>query len=114
MSMREATGRPSPDDRAGFYYVTIRDGDRHGLLAGPFKDDHRMALDMVPHVRAIAHQASPRQAAFAGFGTAWAEVDMGPGRLNHLLVARLEAEGKPVPDALRTPDPSSNGQPSIA
>ena len=108
MSMREATDRPSPDDRAGYYYTTIRDGDRHGLLAGPFRDDHQTALDMVPHVRDIANQVSPRQASFAGFGTAWAEVDMGPGRLNDLLAKHLTDHHLDVPAALLGA-PTANG-----
>lgn len=81
MSMQEATGRPTPDDRPGFYYVTIRDGARHGLLAGPFENNHPAALAMVAQVREVAQEVNSR-AVFAAFGTAWSEVDQGPGRLH--------------------------------
>ncbi len=81
MSMQEATNRPSPDGRPGFYYVTIRDGPRHGLLAGPFENDHPAALALVAQVREIA-QAVNTRAVFAAFGTAWSEVDQGPGILH--------------------------------
>jgi hypothetical protein len=81
MTMQEAANRSSPDDRPGWYYVTIRDGPRHGLLAGPFKDDHPAALAMVDQVRKIA-QAVNSRAVFAAFGTSWSPVDQGPGRLH--------------------------------
>lgn len=92
MTMQEAIGRPEPDDRPGFYYVTIRDGPRHGLLAGPYKDDHPAALAMVPKVRRLAHELAPTQSAFAAFGTAWSPVDQGPGRLNDQLSEQLKKE----------------------
>jgi hypothetical protein len=82
MSMEMANGRPTPDDRPGWYYVTIVAGDRHGLLAGPFRNNHPRAVAMVEWVRRLAREVSPRQAAFAGFGTAWSEVDQGPGILH--------------------------------
>lgn len=92
MTMQEATNRPEPDTRPGFYYVTIRDGPRHGLLAGPFKDNHPAALAMVPKVRQLARELAPNQSAFAAFGTAWSPVDQGPGRLNDQLTERHEKE----------------------
>lgn len=73
------------DTAPGPYYVSIRDGDRFGLLAGPFAT-HREALDLVERARAAAHEANPVQAAFAGFGTCrmrtWCT---SPGRLNEAL-----------------------------
>ena len=80
----QAANRPEPDDRPGFYYTTIINysGRRHGLLAGPFQDDHPAALAMVPRIRRIAHEVNPGDAAFSGFGTAWSEVDQGPGILH--------------------------------
>lgn len=81
MTMQEATNRPESDTRPGWYYVTIRDGPRHGLLAGPFENDHPAALAMVEQVREIA-QAVNNRAVFAAFGTAWSPVDQGPGRLH--------------------------------
>lgn len=82
MAMREATDRPEPDDRDGFYYVSIRRGERHGLLAGPFPNDHPAALAMVGWVRRLAREVNPRQAEFSAFGTAWSPVDRGPGILH--------------------------------
>lgn len=81
--VRDVAGvRPEPDDRSGYYYVTIRDGGRHGLLAGPFHNNHQAALDLVPTIRRIAGLVNSRDAAFAGFGTSWSEVDQGPGMLH--------------------------------
>jgi hypothetical protein len=80
MSMQEAN-RAEPDTRPGWYYVTIRDGPRHGLLAGPFEDDHPAALALVDQIRAVAQTVNTR-AGFAAFGTAWSEIDQGPGILH--------------------------------
>jgi hypothetical protein len=100
MTMREVTNRPEPDDRPGWYYVTIRDGPRHGLLAGPYVNDHPAALAMVPKVRELARKLSPGQSAFAGFGTAWSEVDQGPGKLNDQLAQLDATNGRTVLEAM--------------
>jgi hypothetical protein len=55
------------DDRPGDYYVSIVDGSRYALIAGPF-DTHRKALAMVPAAKKIAEELDPR-AVFYGFGT---------------------------------------------
>lgn len=57
-----------PDDSPGNYYVSCVDGDRFAFLAGPFRNDHRAALAMVPQARQIACDLDPR-AVFYGFGT---------------------------------------------
>ena len=84
MTMLNLDGRDSPDDRPGFYYVTIMDHSRHrhGLLAGPFPDDHPAALAMVKRVWRVAVLVNPSDASFAAFGTAWSPVDYGPGVLH--------------------------------
>jgi hypothetical protein len=65
----------APDTAPGYYYVTIRDGDRTGYLAGPFENDHATALATVEPARQWAHQLRPDQAAFSGFGTARLPLD---------------------------------------
>lgn len=52
-----------------FYYCSIIDGRKQGLLAGPYPD-HKTALDKVQAVKDMAYAANPAQAAFAAFGTA--------------------------------------------
>ncbi len=51
------------------FYVTVRSGARVGWLLGPYVS-HMTALAAIPRARRLAHDASPDQAAFAGFGTA--------------------------------------------
>lgn len=70
----------APDTRPGFYYVSVMDGPRRGLLRGPWIDDHAGALAAVDVVRAEAERVDPR-AAFYAFGTARSETDRGPGVL---------------------------------
>jgi hypothetical protein len=74
-----------PDTRPGNYYVTIHDGARFGFLAGPFKDDHQAALDLVDRCREIT-EGFDTWAHFYAFGTA--RIDYGysePGKLNRHL-----------------------------
>jgi hypothetical protein len=55
------------DPRPGCYYVSVVDGKRHALLAGPF-GEHTTALDAVPDTRELAEQMDPRASWYA-FGT---------------------------------------------
>lgn len=59
-------GPASPEVRA--YYVSIIDGRRYNLLAGPFHT-HQEALALVHRVRDEAYEVNAREAAFAAFGT---------------------------------------------
>lgn len=56
------------DDRPGRYYVTVRDGQRHGFLLGPY-DSHLEALENTDRGKALAEKADPRAHWYA-FGTA--------------------------------------------
>jgi hypothetical protein len=76
-------GRREP--RPGFYYVTIRDGARHGYLAGPYVDDLATALAAVDPIRRLAREVNREEATWAGFGVAWAPDDRGDGKLNRQL-----------------------------
>ncbi len=58
-----------PDTKPGNYYVTALDGKRHAVLAGPFRDDHQAALDMVDAAKTIAEEVDPK-AVFYAYGTA--------------------------------------------
>ena len=49
------------------YYVSVVDGPKFGVLAGPFRT-HQEALDMVDNAREAANDADP-WAAFYAFGT---------------------------------------------
>ena len=68
------------DDQPGFYYVSLIDGPRFALLAGPYST-HREALDMVTPAKEAANKVNRQQAAFAGFGTCRLEHDAGAGIL---------------------------------
>ena len=59
----------TPDTNPGNYYVSVIDGDKKAFLAGPFRDDHKAALDMVAAARKMAEEVDPG-AVFYGFGTA--------------------------------------------
>lgn len=73
-----------PDGRPGFYYVSVRSGDRCGLLYGPF-GRHAGALAAVEMVRKAAMEIDGF-AAFYAFGTARLDGPPAPpGILNHLL-----------------------------
>ncbi len=55
-------------DRPGrVFYVSVVDGSRYGLLAGPY-DAHQDALDNVKGARAMAEAVDPR-AVWYSFGT---------------------------------------------
>lgn len=60
-------GSQEPDARPGAYYVTVKDGARVALLAGPW-DTHAQALAMVEPVRTKACEVDPR-GVFYAFGT---------------------------------------------
>lgn len=75
-----------PDTRLGNYYVSVRDGSRTALLAGPFVNDHASALEMVDHARDVAADLNPR-AWFYAYGTCRLPLDSSPpGRINDWLV----------------------------
>ena len=81
----ETIGEPEGDE-VGFY-VTARDEHnrgRYAKLLGPFTT-HDEALAKVDLGRRLAHQYSPREAAWASYGTAKVTgVDLEPGRLNEM------------------------------
>ena len=57
------------DTKPGNYYVTARrDDGKHVFLAGPFRDDHRAAIQMVPQATRIANDVDPR-APWYSYGT---------------------------------------------
>lgn len=58
----------APDTRPGAYYVSVIDGQRRALLAGPWPT-HPEALNMVETVRVKACELDPR-GHFYAFGTA--------------------------------------------
>ena len=62
----------SIDERPGAYYVSVRDGERSALLAGPFAT-HPEALAAVRATRVVA-QAKDVKSAFYAFGTARLEL----------------------------------------
>lgn len=82
------TDRAGPDDAPGDYYVSCVDGGRFAFLAGPFRDDHKAALDMVPKAREVACDLDPR-AHFYGFGTCRREPDPTRPLTVGILNARL-------------------------
>ncbi len=77
--------RQQPDHRPGNYYVSIRDGDRYILAAGPF-ETHQQALDMVGRVNVLANKLDGRAVWYA-FGTCRLEDGrpVRPGQLNQQL-----------------------------
>lgn len=75
-----------PDTRPGNYYVTVRYGERHRLLAGPFVNDHAGALGMVRQATILAIETDSK-AHFYEFGTGRLPSDISPpGILNAWLV----------------------------
>jgi hypothetical protein len=75
----------TPDTEPGNYYVTVVDGGRTGIVAGPFRNDHRAALAMVNPARDLANRLDPRTH-FYGFGTTrFPETFEAPGVLNEKL-----------------------------
>jgi hypothetical protein len=89
-----AHDKPQPDTKPGNYYVTIHDGARFGFLAGPFRDDHRAAIDLVARCQELAIQLDP-WAHFHAFGTARIDYDYHqPGTLNAHLGLSTEKGGE--------------------
>lgn len=74
-------GENNPNPEPGNYYVSVIDGNRFGLLLGPF-NSHQEALDKVEAVSNKAYELNPSEAAFAGFGTLRIEDYNRPGKLN--------------------------------
>ncbi len=75
----------TPDTAPGNYYVTMLDGKRVALLAGPFVNDHAGALALVDKASQIAIHLNPIYH-FNAFGTArYASDFSAPGKLNHHL-----------------------------
>lgn len=60
-----------------YYYASVIDGDRKGLLMGPF-DTHQEALDAVPRPKKLAYAADPKAPWYA-YGTAGSD-DLFPVR----------------------------------
>ena len=50
------------------FYVSVIDGNRYNLLAGPFKD-HQSALDKVDEVKEVALNYGDPKAYFYAYGT---------------------------------------------
>ncbi len=72
----------TPDTKPGNYYVSVVDGKKKAFLAGPFRDDHKAALDMVSAAKKAAEEVDPR-AVFYAFGTVRTGYDHDrPGVLN--------------------------------
>ena len=74
-------GEDNPNSEPGNYYVSVVDGNRFGLLLGPF-NSHQEALNMVQKAKNKAYELNPAEAAFAGFGTLRIEDYNRPGKLN--------------------------------
>lgn len=86
----------SVDNALGPYYVSVRDGERVGLLAGPYAT-HEEALFYVDDVKAIANRVNA-WAAFYGFGTTRMSPEYNkPGTLNDLLAELLTERAKTKP-----------------
>jgi hypothetical protein len=81
-----------PDPRPGNYYVSMVDGPRFALLAGPFAQ-HAVALDQVEPAKTIAQKLDP-WADFYAFGTVrMADDYTTPGKLNERLGLDLNSNG---------------------
>lgn len=70
----------TPDKRPGAYYVSVVDGGKFLLLAGPF-ETHEAALARVEQATEIARNLDPN-CAFYAFGTCRLEAANGTGILN--------------------------------
>lgn len=82
-ALYESERRP-PAEGASFYVTALREGDREpALLAGPYPG-HEAALEVLPEVRRLAHQADPLGWTYA-YGTTAVSGVQAPGSLNHLL-----------------------------
>jgi hypothetical protein len=71
----------NPDNKPGFYYVSMRDAKRTALLVGPFKDNHARALECVDPARREASDLRPEYH-FCSYGTVRFDADQGHGILN--------------------------------
>ena len=74
------------DLKPGYYYVSVFDGERRGLLLGPFENNHAKALRWVAAAKEKACEVDMR-AHWYGFGTARVPLEVSPpvGTLNDLL-----------------------------
>jgi hypothetical protein len=66
------------------YYVSVMDGPRFGLLAGPFQT-HVEALEYVDCAKEEAHRVDPRSVFYAFGTTAMKPEYRKPGTLNDFL-----------------------------
>jgi hypothetical protein len=80
------------DTKPGFYYVSVIDGARRGLLLGPWVDDHAGARAAVDAARIEAERLDP-WASFWAFGTCRSDDDLGPGLLGGDSI--LRPRGRP-------------------
>jgi hypothetical protein len=83
-------------DSARFFYVSVIDGKRRALLAGPY-DTHDEALALVEQVRRKAYDIDPKSHFYA-FGTAGSDEELrtlfgkvAPEQAKPTHVERLEA-----------------------
>lgn len=77
--------------RGGGFYVSVVQGTRYGLLAGPFQT-HAEAKALVPRVRALAERLAPRDSFGSAFGTSRVKGEPFPeGLLNGFLSEELAA-----------------------
>lgn len=74
-----------PDNKPGFYYVSVISGQRKLLALGPFVNNHALALEMVPIVERHVDGMNDPRAPWYAYGTARADKDLGPGKLNAAL-----------------------------
>lgn len=79
------------------FYVTVKDGPKFGLLAGPFPE-HQQAIDTVDRTRVEAEKCDPK-AVFYAFGTAKAPDGSKIGILNDRLGIDVDALTPKVNDA---------------
>lgn len=71
------------------YYVSVMDGPRFGLLAGPFQT-HIEALEFVDRAKEEAYRVDPRSVFYAFGTTAMKPEYRKPGKMNELLGLPLE------------------------
>lgn len=86
--------KPDPTGEAahgGGFYVSVVQGTRYGLLAGPY-ETHAEAKALVPKVRELAERLAPRDSFGAAFGTSRVKGEPFPeGLLNGFLAEEVEA-----------------------
>lgn len=73
------------------YYVSVIDGPKFGLPAGPFKS-HFEALDCVGRAKEQAYRVDPRSIFYAFGTTAMRPKYRKPGKLNDLLGLKIDEE----------------------